>query len=101
MSLMNKLMNLSSALGANVMAATARSAGMDGMMVVSRAVYEVPAELRWTVAATSIREEQCAASPAEAADWSDWSSHSATELTLSLSTRVGLHQYNSITLHYN
>jgi len=71
-----------------------RSAGMDGMMVVSRAVYAVAAELSWTLAATIIRDEHCSVSPADTLAplvGSDWPSHRATELTLSLSTRQGLH----------
>ena len=73
------------------MATMASSEGIDGMMVVSLAVYAVPNELRCTLAATIIRNEVCPASgPSSPRDISDWSSHSATELTLSRSTRVGL-----------
>ena len=85
---------LSSTLGAKVMATIASNAGMLGMIVVSRAVYALETELSWTVAATIMRGEHFAGvleSDGLAAVVSGvGSSHRATELTLSLSTRVGL-----------
>ena len=76
------------------MATIASNAGMLGMMVVSRAVYALDTEFSCTVAATIMRGEHLAAvlvsdGPA-ALVTSVGSSHRATELTLSLSTRVGL-----------
>jgi len=66
---------------------------MLGMMVVSRAVYALETQLSWTVAATIIRDEHFVAvfvsKPVVGVVSGVGSSHRATELTLSLSTRVG------------
>ena len=75
------------------MATIGNSAGMDGMMVVSRAMYIVVAELRCTLAATIMGSEHWTVPPTELVI-NDWSSQSDTELTLSRSTRVGLNQHN-------
>ena len=77
----------------------ASSAWMFGMMVVSRAVHVCADEFRCTLEATIMRREHC---PAEldALAARDRSSQSATELTLSLSTRVVLTHTNHHITYY-
>jgi len=71
------------------MATTASNAWMFGMMVVSRAVYVVDDELSCTLEAIIMRDAHSPGS-LDALTAMDRSLQRATELTLSLSTRVGL-----------